>query len=99
MSEPGGSRRNSMELIGTRAGTAMPAEMRQALHLKGLIPSSIENYSKQELRAYGQLMSKSTNLEKYEFLAALRSLNVNLFFRLVLSHFKDIAPLIYTPTV
>ncbi|KAJ2786165.1 hypothetical protein GGI15_001691 [Coemansia interrupta] len=99
MSEPGDSRRNSMELIGTRAGTAMPAEMRQALHLKGLIPSSIENYSKQELRAYGQLMSKSTNLEKYEFLAALRSLNVNLFFRLVLSHFRDIAPLIYTPTV
>ncbi|KAJ2235543.1 hypothetical protein IWW45_002524 [Coemansia sp. RSA 485] len=99
MSEPGDSRRNSMELIGTRAGTAMPIEMRQALHLKGLIPSSIENFSKQELRAYGQLMSKSTNLEKYEFLAGLRSLNANLFFLLVLNHFKDIAPLIYTPTV
>ncbi|KAJ1796018.1 hypothetical protein LPJ56_007247, partial [Coemansia sp. RSA 2599] len=99
MSEPGDSRRNSMELIGTRAGTAMPIEMRQALHLKGLIPSSIENFSKQELRAYGQLMSKSTNLEKYEFLAGVRSLNANLFFLLVLNHFKDIAPLIYTPTV
>ncbi|KAJ2230793.1 hypothetical protein H4R99_007632 [Coemansia sp. RSA 1722] len=99
MSEPGDSRRNSMELIGTRAGTAMPIEMRQALHLKGLIPSSIENFSKQQLRAYGQLMSKSTNLEKYEFLAGLRSLNANLFFLLVLNHFKDIAPLIYTPTV
>ncbi|KAI7831925.1 hypothetical protein BX661DRAFT_209592 [Kickxella alabastrina] len=44
-------------------------------------------------------MSKSTSLEKYEFLASLRSLNVNLFFRLVLNHFKDIAPIIYTPTV
>ncbi|KAJ2853456.1 hypothetical protein J3B02_003133 [Coemansia erecta] len=97
--EPGDSRRNSMELIGTRAGTAMPIEMRQALHLKGLIPSSIENFSKQELRAYGQLMSKSTNLEKYQFLAGVRSLNVNLFFLLVLNHFKEIAPLIYTPTV
>ncbi|KAJ1896213.1 hypothetical protein LPJ66_004127 [Kickxella alabastrina] len=99
MSDGNDSRRNSMELIGTRAGTAMPIEMRQALHLKGLVPSSIENFSKQELRAYQQLMSKSTSLEKYEFLASLRSLNVNLFFRLVLNHFKDIAPIIYTPTV
>ncbi|KAJ2718673.1 hypothetical protein GGI07_005643 [Coemansia sp. Benny D115] len=93
------SRRNSMELIGARAGTAMPVEMRQVLHLKGLVPSSVENFSKQELRAYEQLMLKSTNLEKYEFLAGLRSINVNLYFRLVLNHFKEIVPLIYTPTV
>ncbi|KAJ2745516.1 hypothetical protein GGI20_002120 [Coemansia sp. BCRC 34301] len=99
MSEAGDSRRNSIELIGAKAGTAMPAEMRQALHLRGLVPTSIENFSKQELRAYQQLKSKSTNLEKYEFLAALRVLNVNLFFRLVLNHFRDIVPLIYTPTV
>ncbi|KAJ2859649.1 hypothetical protein GGH94_005990 [Coemansia aciculifera] len=99
MSEPGDSRRNSIELIGAKAGTAMPAEMRQALHLRGLVPTSIENFSKQELRAYQQLMSKSTNLEKYQFLAALRCLNVNLFFRLLLNHFRDIVPLIYTPTV
>ncbi|KAJ2487206.1 hypothetical protein IWW37_005328 [Coemansia sp. RSA 2050] len=99
MSEAGDSRRNSIELIGAKAGTAMPAEMRQALHLRGLVPTSIENFSKQELRAYQQLMSKSTNLEKYQFLAALRCLNVNLFFRLLLNHFRDIVPLIYTPTV
>ncbi|KAJ1798945.1 hypothetical protein LPJ59_002166, partial [Coemansia sp. RSA 2399] len=94
-----GSRRNSMELVGAKAGTAMPAEMRQALNLKGLVPASIENFPKQELRAYEQLMSKSTNLEKYEFLAILRSTHVNLFFRLVIRHFKEIAPIIYTPTV
>ncbi|KAJ2411323.1 hypothetical protein H4218_004842 [Coemansia sp. IMI 209128] len=99
MSEAGDSRRNSIELIGAKAGTAMPAEMRQALHLRGLVPTSIENFSKQELRAYQQLMSKSTNLEKYQFLAALRCLNVNLFFRMLLNHFRDIVPLIYTPTV
>ncbi|KAJ1662869.1 hypothetical protein IW140_005405 [Coemansia sp. RSA 1813] len=93
------SRRNSMELVGTKAGTAMPAEMRHALNLKGLVPASIEDFSKQELRAFEQLMSKSTNLEKYEFLAILRSTHVNLFFRLVIRHFKEIAPIIYTPTV
>ncbi|KAJ2520652.1 hypothetical protein H4217_001895 [Coemansia sp. RSA 1939] len=94
-----GSRRNSMELVGTKAGTAMPAEMRQALNLKGLVPASIENFAKQELRAYEQLMTKSTDLEKYEFLAVLRSTHVNLFFRLVIRHFREIAPIIYTPTV
>lgn len=99
MSERRDNRRNSMELVGTKAGTAMPIEMRQALHLRGLIPSSIENYSKQELRAYQKLMGKSTNLEKYEFLASLRCTNVNLFFRIVIRHFREIAPIIYTPTV
>ncbi|KAJ2157327.1 hypothetical protein GGF46_004581 [Coemansia sp. RSA 552] len=93
------SRRNSIELIGTKAGTAMPAEMRQALHMRGLVPASIESFPKQEMRAFQQLMAKPTNLAKYEFLATLRSINVNLFFRLVLNHFKEVSPIIYTPTV
>ncbi|KAJ1951086.1 hypothetical protein FBU59_000363, partial [Linderina macrospora] len=88
-----------MELIGARAGTAMPMEMRQALHLKGLIPASIEDFDKQEARAYEQLQSKTTNIDKYIFLANLRSINVNLFYRIVLSHLREVAPLIYTPTV
>ncbi|KAJ2076473.1 hypothetical protein H4R24_005676 [Coemansia sp. RSA 988] len=99
MSEAGESRRNSIELIGTKAGTAMPAEMRNVLKLKGLIPASIEDFSKQDLRAFQQFMSKPTDLEKYEFMANLRCLNVNMFFRLVLNHFRDVAPIIYTPTV
>ncbi|KAJ2341994.1 hypothetical protein GGF43_006039 [Coemansia sp. RSA 2618] len=44
-------------------------------------------------------MSKPPGLERYEFLAGLRCINVNLFFRLVLNHFKEVAPIIYTPTV
>ncbi|ORX68924.1 Aminoacid dehydrogenase-like protein [Linderina pennispora] len=77
----------------------MPAEMRRTLHLKGLIPASIEDFAKQEARAYEQLQSKGTNLDKYIFLANLRSININLFYRLVLSHLREVAPLIYTPTV
>ncbi|KAJ2120388.1 hypothetical protein IW147_005101 [Coemansia sp. RSA 720] len=95
----GRSRRNSIELVGAKAGTAIPAEMRQALNLRGLVPASVEDFTKQEMRAYQQLMSKSAGLERYEFLANLRCINVNLFFRLVMNHFKEIAPIIYTPTV
>ncbi|KAJ2778657.1 hypothetical protein H4R18_004471 [Coemansia javaensis] len=99
MMEAGGSRRNSIELVGVKTGTAMPAEMREALHLRGLVPAGIEDFGKQEMRAFKQLMSKTSNLEKYEFMATLRCMSVNLFFRLVLNHFKEVAPIIYTPTV
>ncbi|KAJ1961800.1 hypothetical protein GGI12_003042 [Dipsacomyces acuminosporus] len=80
-------------------GTALPYETRTALHLKGLVPSAVENFAAQEDRAYEQLSSKTTDLEKYIFLSWLRNTNLDLFYRLVLSHLKEIAPIIYTPTV
>ncbi|KAJ2160151.1 hypothetical protein GGF46_002464 [Coemansia sp. RSA 552] len=81
------------------AGTALPYATRSALHLKGLVPSAVENFSAQEARAYEQLQNKGTDLEKYIFLSWLRNTNLNLFYRLVLGHLKEIAPIIYTPTV
>ncbi|KAJ2049656.1 hypothetical protein H4S04_003091 [Coemansia sp. S16] len=80
-------------------GTAMPYETRTALHLKGLVPSAVENFAAQDARAYEQLKNKGSDLEKYIFLSWLRNTNLNLFYRLVLSHLKEIAPIIYTPTV
>ncbi|KAI8319889.1 hypothetical protein GQ54DRAFT_292164 [Martensiomyces pterosporus] len=80
-------------------GTAMPYEARTALHLKGLVPSAVEDFSAQEARAYEQLTSKGSDLEKYIFLSWLRNTNLDLFYRLVLKHLKEIAPVIYTPTV
>ncbi|KAJ2858054.1 hypothetical protein J3B02_000544, partial [Coemansia erecta] len=80
-------------------GTALPYETRTAMHLKGLVPSAVEDFSAQEARAYEQLKNKGTDLEKYIFLSWLRNTNLNLFYRLVLKHLKEIAPIIYTPTV
>ncbi|KAJ2454140.1 hypothetical protein EV183_001742 [Coemansia sp. RSA 2336] len=80
-------------------GTALPYEARTALHLKGLVPSAVEDFSAQEARAYEQLRNKGTDLEKYIFLSWLRNTNLNLFYRLVLGNLKEIAPIIYTPTV
>ncbi|KAJ1732375.1 hypothetical protein LPJ61_002072 [Coemansia biformis] len=81
------------------AGTALPREARDALRLKGLVPSAVEDFGAQEARAYEQLQSKGSDLEKYMFLSWLRTTNINLFYRLVLRHLKEIAPVIYTPTV
>ncbi|KAJ2720393.1 hypothetical protein GGI07_004633 [Coemansia sp. Benny D115] len=80
-------------------GTALPYETRTAMHLKGLVPSAVEDFSAQEARAYEQLKNKGTDLEKYIFLSWLRNTNLNLFYRLVLRHLKEVAPIIYTPTV
>ncbi|KAJ2803814.1 hypothetical protein H4R20_002741 [Coemansia guatemalensis] len=93
------SRSGSPDLIASNAGTALPYATRSALHLKGLVPSGVENFAVQEQRALEQLNMKSTNLEKYIFLSWLRSTNINLFYRLVLHNLKAIAPVIYTPTV
>ncbi|KAJ2626403.1 hypothetical protein H4R22_004825, partial [Coemansia sp. RSA 1290] len=93
------SRSGSPDLIASNAGTALPYATRSALHLKGLVPSGVEDFRAQELRALEQLNMKSTNLEKYIFLSWLRSTNINLFYRLVLHNLKEIAPVIYTPTV
>ncbi|KAJ2516408.1 hypothetical protein H4217_004596 [Coemansia sp. RSA 1939] len=93
------SRSGSPDPLAWNAGTALPYAMRTAMHLKGLVPSGVESFKAQESRALEQLKMKSTNLEKYIFLSMLRTTNINLFYRLVLHNLKEIAPIIYTPTV
>lgn len=93
------SRSGSPDPAGTSAGTALPPATRTALHLKGLVPSGVENFAAQEQRAMEQLRGKARDLEKYIFLSWIRSTNANLFYRLVLNNLREIAPIIYTPTV
>ncbi|KAJ2389466.1 hypothetical protein GGI05_003493, partial [Coemansia sp. RSA 2603] len=93
------SRSGSPDPLASSAGTALPYARRSALHLKGLVPSGVEDFDIQEKRALEQLNMKSTNMEKYMFLSWLRTTNLNLFYRLVLHNLKQIAPVIYTPTV
>ncbi|KAJ2784477.1 hypothetical protein H4R18_001099 [Coemansia javaensis] len=81
------------------AGTALPRDVRAALRLKGLAPAAVEDFAAQEARAYEQLQSKGSDLEKYIFLSWLRNTNSGLFYRIVLGHLKEVAPIIYTPTV
>ncbi|RIA83407.1 hypothetical protein C1645_786441 [Glomus cerebriforme] len=80
-------------------GTTTPHSIRNALHTAGLSPSAVETADQQKKRALIQLRSKSSNLEKYIFLAWLRNTNVRLFYRIVISELEEITPLIYTPTV
>ena len=50
-------------------------------------------------RVLKQLSGREKPIDKYIYLSGLRNTNVHLFYRLVTQHIKEIAPLIYTPTV
>lgn len=79
--------------------TSYATSARQQNRTRGLIPPAVETFDIQLERCLKQLARKSSNIERYLYLSGLRNTNVHLFYRLVVKHIKDIAPLIYTPTV
>ena len=79
--------------------TSHPVAVRKYARTYGLVPPAVDAKDVQMSRALQQLSSKQTDIEKYLYLSVLRNTNVHLFYRLVTEHIKDIAPLIYTPTV
>lgn len=74
---------HTLSLSPSIIGTATPTELRSALHLQGLSPAKVESFELQKKRALAQLRSKSSDIEKYVFLAWLRNTNVRLFYGLV----------------
>jgi malic enzyme len=83
----------------TNKGTAYTAEERDALDLHGLVPPAISKLEQQLERTYENYLAKTTNLEKFIFLASLQDRNETLFFRLVHEHIDEMMPIVYTPVV
>ncbi len=73
--------------------------VRRYNHTYGLVPPAVESLDTQASRCLKQLQRKEKSIDKYLYLSGLRNSNVHLFYRLATQHLKDIAPLIYTPTV
>lgn len=65
----------------------------------GLLPPRVEDPEIQVKRCLKQIGQKTQPIAKYLYLSGLRNTNVHLFYRLVVQHIKDLAPLIYTPMV
>ncbi len=72
---------------------------RAEFNLDGLLPSIVETIEEQVGRAYEQLTSFETPIDKHIFLRNIQDTNETLFYRLVVEHLEEIMPLIYTPTV
>lgn len=80
-------------------GSAFSRQERQAFNLEGLLPYSIETIEEQKARAYEQLCSFQTDIDKHIYLRNIQDTNETLYFRLVTEHLSEVLPLIYTPTV
>ena len=80
-------------------GTCFTLDEREELDLRGLMPPAVSAPAEQEARAYDNFLRAGDDVSKYLFLAALQDRNETLFYRLVLDHLEEMAPIIYTPTV
>ncbi len=80
-------------------GTCFTLGERDELNLRGLIPPAVSAPAEQEARAYDNYLRAGDEVGRYLFLAALQDRNETLFYRLVLDHLEEMAPIIYTPTV
>ena len=79
--------------------TSHSTAVRRYNHTHGLVPPAVESLDVQLSRCLKQIGRRPQSIDKYLYLSGLRNTNIHLFYRLVTQHLKDMAPLIYTPTV
>jgi malate dehydrogenase (oxaloacetate-decarboxylating)(NADP+) len=80
-------------------GTAFTEVERDALGLRGLLPTRIFTQDEQEHRVLASLRRLGSPLDKYLFLVALLDRNERLFYRTVMDNLAELLPILYTPTV
>jgi malate dehydrogenase (oxaloacetate-decarboxylating) len=80
-------------------GSAFTEGERRALGLLGLLPPHVSTPDEQLARAYENFQRKTTDLERYIFLASLQDRNETLFYMLLQRHVAEMMPIVYTPTV
>jgi malate dehydrogenase (oxaloacetate-decarboxylating)(NADP+) len=79
--------------------TAFTEAERQALGLVGLVPDTTESEEVQLSRVLLQLSHKTSDIDRYIYLANLLDHNETLFYRTIMSDPARFLPIIYDPTI
>lgn len=79
--------------------TAFTHEQRAQLGLTGRLPAAVETLDQQAARAYAQVSSFDTDLQKYIYLDQLHDRNEVLFYRVITDHLAEMLPIVYDPTI
>lgn len=80
-------------------GTAFTAQERLEAGLEGLLPPVVQSVEQQVDQVLRDVRAKSSNLERYLYLAGLEDRNETLFYRVLAGHLEELMPVVYTPTV
>jgi malate dehydrogenase (oxaloacetate-decarboxylating) len=91
--------RELLNTPGLNKGTAFTDAERTRMGLHGLLPPYVETLDEQVIRAYEAFQRKDDDLERHIYLRALQDTNEVLFYRLLLDHIEEMAPIVYTPVV
>jgi hypothetical protein len=80
-------------------GTCFTEDERDAFGIRGLLPPGVATEEEQQARAYENYRKSGGDVQRYLFLAGLQDRNETLFYRLLVDHLEEMAPIVYTPTV
>jgi malate dehydrogenase (oxaloacetate-decarboxylating) len=80
-------------------GTAFSYAERHALGITGLIPPAQVTLDAQVARVYAQYQRQPTDLAKNVLLTEVHDRNEVLFYKLLITHLREMLPIVYTPTI
>src|SRR5215207_2627813 len=80
-------------------GTGFTDPERELFDLHGLLPPTVATLDEQAARRLQAMRQLPDDFERYVFLRGLQDTNEVLFYALLVRHFEELLPIVYTPTV